>query len=43
MIVIGDDEAAINEYNGRTSKHPMVDTVHGAEESGVGLLIKLPA
>lgn len=42
MIVIADSEAAINEYNSRTSKHPMVDTVHGAEESGVGLLINQP-
>jgi hypothetical protein len=37
MIVIADSPEAVTTYNERTSKHPMADTLHGAEKTGVGI------
>jgi hypothetical protein len=43
MIIIADDEDSVHTYNKRTSKHPMSDTVHGAEKTGVGIFFSQPA
>jgi hypothetical protein len=43
MIVIADDKDAVDDYNLRTSKHPMSDLVHGSEKSGFGIYYALPA
>jgi hypothetical protein len=43
MIVIADSPEAVGTYNNRTSKHPMADTLHGAEQTGVGILFTRPA
>ncbi|MBP2351418.1 hypothetical protein JOF29_002501 [Kribbella aluminosa] len=43
MIVVADDQAAVDEYNLRTSKHPMSGLVHSSEKQGVGVSYALPA
>jgi hypothetical protein len=43
MIVVADDQAAVDEYNLRTSKHPLSDLVHSSEQQGVGVSYGLPA